>query len=885
MGKTLIVAEKPSVAKDIALALGGFGRADRWLERNDALITAAQGHLAELYAPEMETTGRTLETLPVIPPKFSIKVIEGTNKPEVFRLIQRLMNRDDVDQVVNACDSGREGELIFRLIYEHARCTKPVMRLWCQSMTPDAIRESYRNMKPASEFDHLGAAAFARSEGDYLVGINGSRGVTRLYERLTAKPEIRSVGRVQTPTGALVYDREMQIRTFKAQDYWEVHGHFGVAAGSYSGKWFDPSVKQANQSEPQAEPGSDKPEDHATRFFDKAKADAIVAKCTGVSPSDIKEESKPTSRGAPALYDLTLLQREANTKLGFSAKKTLDIAQALYETHKVTTYPRTDSSALPEDYVAKARSTVESFAGTAYDAHAQRVISNGWVKPIKKIFDNSKITDHFAIVPTGNTPEGLSPDEAKIYDMVARRFLAVFHPAAQYEVTTRITNVSGEHFKSTGRVRVDEGWLAVYGTSIEDEDKKTPPLVKYDHGEPVTTKRIELKGLKTKAPPRYSEATLLAAMESAGKLIDDEDLSDAMKAKGLGTPATRSTIIEKLLADKDGRGQKIEPFMTRDGRELVPTQKLISLIRFLRDNALDVLASPAMTGEWEYKLRLMERGSYTRETFSAEIEDLTRRIIDVIRTKASEVVLSKLNARCPRCSGEVAIGARSYACESGCGFQLGREIAGRTMKQAEVETLISAGSIMNLSGFMSKEKNKKFTACLKLTDEFKAEFFFDPKANTTDASGNPVHCPTCEALMRRISGSRGYFWGCTDRDNCKTLLEDKNGNPVPKTPPQPCPKCAKDMNRIAYKKTHFWACSDRDGCGHTMTDQDGKPVERSQSHPCPDCGKPMYRRERKGGRGGFFWGCSGYKKEGGGCSCILDDENGSPAQKTPAGQV
>lgn len=879
MGKHLIIAEKPSVAKDIALALGGFGRVDSWLESDEAVITAAQGHLVEVFSSQMATSGKNLDTLPVIPPQFELRVIEQANKPQVFQQIKRLMARGDIDRIVNACDSGREGELIFRLIYDLAGCTKPFMRMWFNSMTSEAIRDAYKGMLPGSQFDALADAAYCRTEGDYLVGINGSRGVTRLYERLTAKAEIRSVGRVQTPTGALVYDREMAIRNFKARDYWEIHGEFGVAAGSYIGKWVAPKPDaEADSSDDNPDGQADPDQQH--RIFDKSRADAILSRCTGVNPSEVRQESKPVSKGSPKLYDLTLLQREANKKLGLTAKQTDSIAQALYEKHKVTTYPRTDSCYLPEDYVAKAQAVVKSLVETSYHDHAERIILNGWVKPDRRIFDNSKISDHFAIIPTGKKPEGLTTDEAKVYDLVVKRFLSVFHPAAQYEVTTRLTLVAGEHFRSSGRVLVQPGWLSVYGTQIDEEDKKTPKLTMYVPGESVSTMKLDLKTLKTKPPIRYTEDTLLGAMEGAGKFVDDDDLREALKERGLGAPSTRSAIIEGLLADKDGRERPMEPYLRRDGKSFVPSQKLMSLIAFLRENGIDRLTSPALTGEWEYKLRQMERGEYLRQAFNSEISEFTRHIISTIREKAAEVVVKKLNARCPKCGGEVSIGARTFDCESGCGFSIWREIAGRSLKPQEAETLLSDREVPGLTGFISKSK-KRFAAGLLLTDEFQVKFVLDETANSKDASGALVHCPACEKLMRRIKGTHGYFWSCTDREACKTNLEDKAGNPVPKVAAQPCPKCGGEMNRIAWQGRHFWACSDKEQCKHTMDDKDGVPVAKAQSIPCPDCSKPMYRRQRRDKRG-YFWGCSGYQKDGSGCSCLLDDDNGKPVLKAKA---
>jgi len=882
MGKHLIIAEKPSVAKDIALSLGGFGRVENWLESPDAVITAAQGHLVEVFSSEMATSGKSLETLPVIPSKFELRVIELANKPQAFQQIKRLMARNDIDRIVNACDSGREGELIFRLIYDLAECKKPVMRMWFNSMTSEAIRDAYRGMLPGSRFDALADAAYCRTEGDYLVGINGSRGVTRLYERQTSKAEIRSVGRVQTPTGALVYDREVAIRTFKAKDYWEVHGEFGVAAGSYIGKWIAPERETPGDA-PEGSSDGQAELDHQYRIFDKGRAEAILTRCTGVAPSDVKQESKPATKGSPKLYDLTLLQREANKKLGLTSKQTDTIAQALYEKHKVTTYPRTDSCFLPEDYIAKAKSVIEALVETPYRDHATRILSNGWIKPDKRIFDNSKISDHFAIIPTGKMPEGLSPDEEKVYDLVVKRFLSVFHPAAQYEVTTRLTIIAGEHFKSSGRVLVDPGWLAVYGTQTQDDDKKIPALTKYVPGESVSTEGMELKTLKTKPPVRYTEDTLLGAMEGAGKLVDDEELREAMKERGLGAPSTRSAIIEGLLATKDGRDRPMEPYLRRDGKTLVPSQKLMSLIAFLRENGLDRLTSPALTGEWEHKLRLMERGEYLRPAFNSEISEFTRHIIKAIREQAAQVVVKKLDGKCPNCGGEISVGARSFDCESGCGFRFWREVAGRPLKPQEVEALLAKGTVENLSGFVSSSK-KRFTAGLTLTEDFKLKFVFDETAQSKDASGALVHCPTCEKLMRRFKGANGFFWSCTDRENCKTTLDDKAGNPVAKAAARPCPKCGHDMNRIPWQKRHFWACSDREQCKHTMDDKDGVPVEKAQSFPCPDCSKPMYRRQRRDQKG-YFWGCSGYQKDGSGCSCMLEDRDGKPVPKDTAPNI
>lgn len=793
MPKILIVAEKPSVAKDIAVALGGFAKNDKWLESDAALVSCAVGHLVEVYAPEAEKSGRDLSSLPVIPDAFALRALERT--ADQFRLLAHLMKRSDISAIVNACDAGREGELIFRLIYEHAGCNKPIKRMWLQSMTPDAIRDAFRNQRPGEEFDALGFAARSRTEADWLVGINGSRGITRLKERQTAMAASMAVGRVQTPTLAIVVDREIAIRTFVPKDYWEVHGTFKVAAGTYVGKWFDPKAKEEGSEDP------------AERLWDKARAQAIASKCSGKHPSDVREESKPSLSHPPKLYDLTSLQREANTKFKLSAKRTLDIAQALYEKHKVTTYPRTDSTALPEDYVPKAAATLKDLAGTPYEKHAEKALDNGWVKPNKRIFDNSKISDHFAIIPTGKKPEGLTAEEGKVYDLIVKRFIAAFYPPAEYTATTRITTVEGELFKSTGRVRVSQGWQEVYGSALKDDDKeKTPALTVYRQGEPVTTQGIEVKNLQTKSPVRFTEATLLSAMENAGKQVDDDELREAMKERGLGTPATRAPTIEGLLADTDGTGAPKEPYMIRSGNELVPTDKAIDLVSFLRTNGLEYLTSPRMTGEWEFKLRQMEKGAYQRRDFMGEIEQLTRQVIDVIKAKASEFKLPTTQSKCPACSSELEVGVRVVECNAKCGFVLFRSVAGRALAMPEVERLLAERALPVMEGFVSKTK-KRFSAGLKLNDEHKVEFVFDNTAVTTDADGNEVHCPRCKGSMRRVKGSSGFFWSCLDRENCKTTVDDRNGFPgeLPKT--KPCPKCERPMFLRAGQRGPFWGCS------------------------------------------------------------------------------
>lgn len=749
MSKTLIIAEKPSVARDIAQALGGFSKGDGdWLERSDAVISSAIGHLVALEVPEAATTGKDLETLPVIPARFSLRVLDRTKAQ--FNLLARLMKRSDVTQVVNACDAGREGEFIFRLIYEAAQCSKPIQRMWLQSMTADALRQAFDGMRPGTQFNGLSDAARCRGEADWLIGINGTRGITRLNERQTNSYEQMTAGRVQTPTLAIAVHRENEIRTFVPTDYWEVHATFAARAGSYVGRWVSPRAESGEGEDPDAA---------GARIFDKAQALAIVGKCQGVAPSSVTDESKTTSSLAPRLFDLTTLQREANKRFKLSAKRTLDIAQALYEKHKATTYPRTDATALPEDYVDTAQRVLcQLGADSRFGEHAKRVLDGGWVRADKRIFDDSKISDHFAIIPTETKPSGLDADEAKIYDMIVRRFIAVFHPAARYNLTTRLSVVSGETFKSTGKVMVDPGWLEVYG-GLSDGDK-TPALCAVEQGEPVQTRNVEAKGMQTKPPARFTEATLLGAMEGAGKFVDDDELRSAMSDRGLGTPATRAATIEGLLATADGQGRAKQPYLRREGNEqyLVPTKKGLDLVAFLENNGVGALTSPKMTGEWEQKLRLMEKGKYERRVFMSEIEAMARDMIEAIRRKAATIpapVVTELKAPCPKCSHPTVMASvRSFQCGATCGWTMRREIAKRDLTDAEAQTLLQDRSIKSLDGFVSS-KGKPFSTGLKFGADHKVEFVFDDAAPVTGSVG--AACPKCGSVVHAKGGTYPQF--------------------------------------------------------------------------------------------------------------------------------
>lgn len=730
MGKKLIIAEKPSVANDIARAIGGFTKHGEYFESDDYVLSSAVGHLLELVAPDEYEVKRgkwSFAHLPVIPPHFDLRPIEKS-EPRL-KVLTKLIKRKDVDGLINACDAGREGELIFRYIARHASTSKPVQRLWLQSMTPAAIRDGFARLRPDGELLPLADAATCRSESDWLVGINGTRALTAFNSKSGGFHKT-PVGRVQTPTLAILVEREESIKRFVSRDYWEIHGIFEVDAGEYRGRWFDENFDKAQRE--------DDAERRPERLWDAARAEAIRAKCDG-QPGEITEESKPSTQLSPLLFDLTSLQRAANSRFGFSAKTTLSLAQALYEKHKVLTYPRTDSRALPEDYIATVKDTLAMLRGEGknagkadpsqpYAPFAAKVLASDWVKPNKRIFNNAKISDHFAIIPTLLAPKQLNEIEAKLYDLVVRRFLSVFYPAAEYQITTRITRVAGEAFKSEGKVLVNPGWLEVHGKEADEDDGGNLCPVKA--GEIAKTEVVEVVPNRTRPPARFTEATLLTAMEGAGKLVDDEELREAMKERGLGTPATRAVIIEKLIA---------EEYVVRNGRELQPTPKAFSLVTLLRGLEIPELASPELTGEWEFKLNQIEHGKLKRDDFMREIAVVTQNIVDRAKRHESDTVPGDyvtLTAPCPKCGGVVKENYKKFQCQSaGCDFALWRILSGRQFDPVEIEHLFHDKQIGPLQGFRSR-LGKPFAALIRLNPEYKLEFDFGQGG--AEGDGEPV---------------------------------------------------------------------------------------------------------------------------------------------------
>ena len=758
MSKSLIITEKPSVASDIAKALGGFKKGKDYYDNERYVISWAVGHLFELAVPASmkEQDKWDMTKLPIMPVEFELEPAEKmTGRANVLR---KLIRDKNVSEIINACDAGREGELIFRYIIQYAGTKKPIKRVWLQSMTSEAIRDGFARLRSDAEMQPLASAARSRNEADWLVGINATRAFTL---RLSGGrgSTVTSLGRVQTPTLAIIVERENKIREFKPRDLHEIIGTFRAVAGEYAGRWFDEAFqKDEDESErtkrllnrlqltlPDAnqrlvpENGSLWDEHRAApRLWHREIAESIQRKCSGQQGVVELEEKKASTQVAPQLYDLTALQREANNRLGFSAKRTLQIAQALYERHKAITYPRTDSRALPEDYLPTVRSALSKLDSP----FARRVLENKSVKPNKRIFNDAKVGDHFAIIPTGTVPRSLDDHERALFEMVTKRFVAVFFPPAQYENTTRITRVAGEPFKTEGKILVAPGWLEIYGREAASEkpEENLPPVTA---GENVQTERIEIKPEQTRPPVRYNEGTILSAMEGAGKLVDDEELRDAMKEKGLGTPATRAAIIETLISAH---------YLVRHGKELQPTPKAIQTITLLK-NAVPELTSPELTGEWEFRLREIEHRKLTRDAFMRDIRELTNEIVGKAKHFHPDEHMpdSEPFGQCPKCGARIIERFKSFTCTNEeCDFTIWKTIAGRLLSREEFETLVRDKQVGPLGGFRSR-KGKRFHALLKLSNEFKAEFDFGANgqengaAQTVDFSNQESlgKCPKC----------------------------------------------------------------------------------------------------------------------------------------------
>lgn len=742
MGLMLVIAEKPSVAGDIARALGGFKKNGDFWESDSMVIGSAVGHLLELKAPEAYDVKRgrwSFANLPVMPPYFDLQPIKKSESK--FTALAKKLRSTKISDVINACDAGREGELIFRYIMQAANCKKPVRRLWLQSMTKSSIQAAFEELRDDQAMKPLEAAARSRSEADWLVGINGTRALTAFNSK-DGGFFLTTVGRVQTPTLSLVVDREKAISAFKPEDYWEVHAVFGAQGGDYEGVWFNPSfVKPKGDSKLRAD-----------RIWSEKDALAIAQKCAGKT-GVATEKTKLSTQLSPALFDLTSLQREANSRFGFPAKMTLAIAQRLYERHKVLTYPRTDARALPEDYMPTVRETLGKLKGIGtYAPFADAVLKNHWVQPDKRIFNNKKISDHFAIIPTGELPKALEETEQKIYDLVVRRFMSVFYPAAEYNVTTRITVIEGESFLTEGKVLLKAGWLEVAGRAGKGAEELAPIV----QNERVLTKTVDARADKTRPPARFTDATLLSAMESAGKKLEDGELRDAMAEKGLGTPATRAQTIEGLIDQK---------YLRRDGRDLIPNAKAFQLMQLVEGLNIAELKEAKLTAEWEHQLSLIEAGQASRDEFMANIRKMTEQMVEQAKNYQGDSVPIEnpvhFKNRCPACGGEIVENYRRFACTTpGCYFSLSKHPAGRVFEPDEVEALLANHRVGPLSGFMSK-RGFPFESELILekdpqTDQWGMRFDFEEREPVDEEAiaAAPVvcKCPSCGANVLELEG-------------------------------------------------------------------------------------------------------------------------------------
>ena len=700
MGKILVIAEKPSVARDIAKVLKANQKGDGCLIGENYVVSWAVGHLVTLAEPEdydEKYKKWNFSTLPILPEEMKLKAIQQTRSQ--LKVLHKWMNSAEIDSLICATDSGREGELIFRYIYEITNCKKPFERLWISSMTEEAIKEGFATLKDGREYDLLYTSAKCRSEADWLVGMNATRAYTLRYDALL------SIGRVQTPTLALIVNKQKEIDAFVAEGYFEVQADFG----GYTGMWIDQ-------------------EEH-TRIEKEETAKAIVQKVSGKQAVITKVEKEEKKTPPPLLYDLTELQRDCNKKFGFSAKKTLDIAQSLYEKRKMITYPRTDSRYLSDDMKGKVHNTLRRLNELEeYQPYTQPLSGN--ISFTKRIIDNSKVTDHHAIIPTDGKlrVDSLTEEEKKVFSLVAARFLAVFYPYYRYETTKVYAMAEQEQFLSKGTVVLEEGWQAVEKALVpatatkkkkkDEEEQKLPALTE---GEQRKIEKAAVQKKKTKPPTPYTESSLLSAMENAGRFVEDEALKEQMKDSGLGTPATRAAIIERLLT---------VGYIVRKGKNLIPTEKGMKLIEVVPIE----MSSPQTTGKWEKGLSSISKGKMTEERFMASIRRYVQFLIqDAASGRRADVVFPaeqirgkkrKNNAfgKCPVCGRDILENTKSFYCagwKNGCKFSLWKDSLtpyGLTLDGGMVKLLLKSGKTERIPVSLP-QTGEKGTAVLILNKE------------------------------------------------------------------------------------------------------------------------------------------------------------------------
>jgi DNA topoisomerase III len=715
MAKTLVIAEKPSVGQDLARVLpgpfekhtGSGEKTARWLEGPDHVITWAVGHLVQLAEPDEyddKFKKWRMADLPIVPRTFKL-VVRDERSQKQMTAVRNLLRRDEIDHVINACDAGREGELIFTYLFEFVKSDKPVQRLWLNSMTNEAMREAFGQLRDGADLDALRDAAKSRSEADWIVGMNATRAATiRLRSSFDGAV---SLGRVQTPTLAILARREEEIRAFKPEKYWLVDAAFEAeGARRYEGRYHagaQPRLKSAEE------------------------AQAIVEAVRGARGEITKLEKTKRKERAPLLYDLTSLQREANTRYGFSARRTLAAAQRCYEEHKALTYPRTSSRYLTSDMVGEIKPTAGHVGRRDEYRKAAEYVRSLDLLPLARVVDNAKVGDHHAIIPTNSQHDlaKMNEDDRRIYDLVARRFLAVFHPEAEFENTRVETTVASHIFRTRGKVLLVPGWRGVYGElsegeSSDDDEGRDQQLPRLQRGEAVDTRDVESLEKETKPPRRYSDASLLGAMETAGKLVEDDELREAMKDSGIGTPATRAAIIERLID---------VGYVERDGRSLVATEKGINVIRLLGEHPL---TSPALTGDWEHRLARIEQGEETRARFMEDIAKFAGETVGVLDTTLKDVRIPRANlGPCPVCGNDIVENRKGYSCWSredpGCSFVIWKSKAGKQLPIAAARELIAKGfTAAPVTGFKGRS-GRSFRARLALeqNDEGRWRVEFD----------------------------------------------------------------------------------------------------------------------------------------------------------------
>ncbi|MFZ1155777.1 MAG: DNA topoisomerase 3 [Solirubrobacteraceae bacterium] len=728
MSKTLVIAEKPSVGRDLARVLPGpFAKQEGWLEGPDYVVTWAVGHLVQLAEPDeydAKYKRWRMPDLPIVPSKFKLVVRDERSRKQMS-VVTAQLGREDVAQVINACDAGREGELIFAYLYEKAKAKKPVQRLWLNSMTTAAMKSAFESLRPAEDFALLEQAARSRSEADWIVGMNATRAATiRLKSSFDGAV---SLGRVQTPTLAIVARREEEIKAFVPEPYWLVDATFdpGPLDGAGESDAADADANGAEAGGGRVYEGrfhmGSKP-----RIATEQEALAIVEACEGKQGTITKLDKKEQRERAPMLYDLTSLQREANTRYGFSARRTLGAAQRLYEEHKALTYPRTNSRYLTTDMVEEIKPTAELVGGQSEYAKAAAYVTGLDVLPLARVVNDEKVTDHHAIIPTRaeHAVDRMGDDDKRVYDMVVRRFLAVFHPEAVFENTRVETTVlpaggdaGGCVFRTRGKLLLVPGWRGVYGqmpseakSAAEEDEGSDQQLPKLNEGEEAQTLEIASVRKETKPPRRYSDASLLGAMETAGKLVDDEETREAMKDSGIGTPATRAAIIERLIQ---------VGYVEREARSLVATDKGLNVVRLLGEHAL---TSPDMTGQWEHRLEKIERGEDSRERFMGDIAGFAELTVKELDEKLKDVRIPRANlGPCPVCGHDIKENRKGYSCwardDPGCGFVIWKGKSGKQLSVAIARELIRSGNTSKaVTGFKARS-GRSFRAHLALSQD------------------------------------------------------------------------------------------------------------------------------------------------------------------------